>query len=165
MFLTSNRLSFLLAELLSSRTLFPPYLPDHQLVPLHSLIVLRFLLSHARLHSTQTHLIQTLQTAETHLLLSQSLLSHLESANVYNDAFQIGHVPLHPSDKGSITVGTINGLRLGGRPVVEWDEINAGWGLVALCIDRVGVKVGCTFEGSVAGPSLAPSGCYTNGSQ
>ena len=135
MFLTSNRLSFLLAELLSSRTLFPPYLPDHQLVPLHSLIVLRF------------------------------LLSHLESANVYNDAFQIGHVPLHPSDKGSITVGTINGLRLGGRPVVEWDEINAGWGLVALCIDRVGVKVGCTFEGSVAGPSLAPSGCSTNGSQ
>lgn len=107
----------------------------------------RFLLSHALLQTSQNHLRAALHTAQTHLLVSQSLLAHLESANVYNDAFQIGHVPLHPNDKGSITVGTINGLRLGGRPVVEWDEINAGWGLVGLCIDRVGVKVECTFEG------------------
>lgn len=84
------------------------------------------------------------------------MLRHLESTNVYNDAFQIGHVPLQPDGKpqshtpsGSITVGTINGLRLGGRPVVEWDEINAAWGLVALCIDRIAVKVGCTFSTSV----------------
>lgn len=77
------------------------------------------------------------------------MLSHLESTNVYNDAFQIGQVPLEPSAtaRGGLTVGTINGLRLGGRPLVEWDEINAAWGLVALCIDRLAVKVGCTFEG------------------
>ena len=106
-----------------------------------------FLLSHARLQTSHNHSQAALHTAQTHLLLSQSLLAHLESANVYNDAFQIGHVPLYPNDKGSITVGTINGLRLGGRTLVEWDEINAGWGLVALCIDRVGVKVGCVFEG------------------
>jgi len=43
-------------------------------------------------------------------------------------------------------VGTINGLRLGGRPVVEWEEINAAWGLVGLCIDRIAVKVGCVFQ-------------------
>lgn len=81
------------------------------------------------------------------------MLRHLESTNVYNDAFQIGHVPLQPDSKSnphsahvSITVGTINGLRLGGRPLVEWDEINAAWGLVALCIDRIAVKVDCVFE-------------------
>jgi beclin 1 len=77
------------------------------------------------------------------------MLRHLEATNVYNDAFQIGHVPLHSDTKthaSSISVGTINGLRLGGRPVVEWDEINAAWGLVALCIDRIAAKVGCVFD-------------------
>ncbi len=44
------------------------------------------------------------------------------------------------------TVGTINGLRLGGRPWVDWPEINAALGLVALCIDRIAAKVGCAFE-------------------
>ncbi|WVQ85262.1 hypothetical protein IAT38_007427 [Cryptococcus sp. DSM 104549] len=105
-----------------------------------------FLLSHAALSTHLAHLNSTLNTAQTHLLLSRSLLSHLESTNVYNDAFQIGHVPLSPSTSSGITVGTINGLRLGGRPVVEWEEINAAWGLVALCLDRVADKVGCVFE-------------------
>lgn len=80
-------------------------------------------------------------------MLSTSLLQHLESTNVYNDAFQIGHAPLQADGgRSAVTVGTINGLRLGGRPTVEWDEINAAWGLVALCIDRLAVKVGCVFE-------------------
>lgn len=75
---------------------------------------------------------------------------------MYNDAFQIGHAPLldpgtsaaaaGAATKSSVTVGTINGLRLGGRPIVDWDEINAAWGLVALCVDRLAVKVGCVFE-------------------
>jgi beclin 1 len=120
---------------------------NHHLFPL---IKPRFLLNHAMTHTSITHLQNQLKTAQTHLLLSQSLLAHLESTNVYNDAFQIGHVPLYPeSSSDRITVGTINGLRLGGRPLVEWDEINAAWGLVALCIDRIAVKVGCTFEGFV----------------
>jgi beclin 1 len=81
------------------------------------------------------------------------MLRHLEATNVYNDAFQIGHVPLHSDAKthsgaSSISVGTINGLRLGGRPVVEWDEINAAC-LVALCIDRIAAKVGCVFDSYV----------------
>ncbi|WVF70509.1 hypothetical protein IAT40_005299 [Kwoniella sp. CBS 6097] len=105
-----------------------------------------YLLSHAALSSHLSHLQSTLSTAQTHLLLSQSLLSHLESTNVYNDAFQIGHVPLDPNSHSGITVGTINGLRLGGRPTVEWEEINAAWGLVALCLDRVADKVGCKFQ-------------------
>ncbi|OCF30410.1 beclin 1 [Kwoniella heveanensis BCC8398] len=105
-----------------------------------------YLLSHSALSIHLSHLNATLSTAQTHLLLSQSLLSHLESTNVYNDAFQIGHVPLDPSSHSGITVGTINGLRLGGRPTVEWEEINAAWGLVALCLDRVADKVGCQFQ-------------------
>jgi beclin 1 len=109
----------------------------------------RFLLSHAELSADLKHLDNSLSSAKTRLLLSQSLLSHLETTNVYNDAFQIGHVPLDPTavGRGGLTVGTINGLRLGGRPVVDWEEINAAWGLVALCIDRIAVKVGCEFEG------------------
>ena len=106
------------------------------------------MLSHAELSTELRKLDETLSSAQTNLLLSQSLLSHLESANVYNDAFQIGHVPLDASTagRGGISVGTINGLRLGARPIVEWDEINAGWGLVALCVDRIAAKVGCVFE-------------------
>lgn len=71
---------------------------------------------------------------------------------MYNDAFQIGHAPLVADAAAgrSSNVGTINGLRLGGRPVVEFDEINAAWGLVALCIDRLAVKVGCTFQRCVS---------------
>lgn len=48
-------------------------------------------------------------------------------------------------------MGTINGLRLGGRPIVDWAEINAALGMVALCIDRIAVKVGCSFERCVHG--------------
>ncbi|ORX36010.1 autophagy protein Apg6-domain-containing protein [Kockovaella imperatae] len=104
-----------------------------------------FLLRHSALHSERKALVNKLHSARTHLLLSQRLLHHLETTNVYNDAFQIGHVP-DASGKNGLTVGTINGLRLGGRPMADWDEINAAWGLVALCIDRIAVKVGCTFE-------------------
>lgn len=112
----------------------------------------RYLLSHAELSTELKHLDHSLSSAKTRLLLSQSLLSHLETTNVYNDAFQIGHVPLDPTavGRGGLTVGTINGLRLGGRPVVDWEEINAAWGLVALCIDRIAVKVGCVFEACAA---------------
>ncbi|KAK8865977.1 hypothetical protein IAR55_001127 [Kwoniella newhampshirensis] len=104
-----------------------------------------YLLSHSFLSTHLEHLKSSLSTAQTHLLLSRSLLTHLESTNVYNDAFQIGNVPLTPNS-GGISVGTINGLRLGGRPVVDWEEINAAWGLVALCLDRIADKVGCVFE-------------------
>ena len=106
-----------------------------------------FLQSHAALTTQLNHLRSQLSTAKTHLMISESLLAHLESTNVYNDAFNIGHVALSGStDQEKILVGTINGLRLGGRPVVEWDEINAAWGLVALCIERIAAKVDYTFE-------------------
>ncbi|WVW82365.1 hypothetical protein I302_104372 [Kwoniella bestiolae CBS 10118] len=116
-----------------------------------------YLLHHSALSTHLSHLQSTLSTAQTHLLLSKSLLAHLESTNVYNDAFQIGHVPLDPSSGAGITVGTINGLRLGGRPTVEWEEINAAWGLTALCLDRVADKVGCVFSGY----KIIPLGSYS----
>ena len=115
-----------------------------------------FLLDHFHRSADLTRKLHALQSAKTQLLLSQNLLRHLEAANVWNDAFHIGNTPLtafgdakggSASRVGSgITVGTINGLRLGGRPVVEWDEINTAWGLVALCVDRIGVKIGCVFD-------------------
>jgi len=128
-------------------------------------LTFRFLTAHAALAGQLTHLSRTLASAKTQLLLSSDLLQHLESKNVYNDAFQIGHAPLMDPGattaaapgaavKSSVTVGTINGLRLGGRPTVDWDEINAAWGLVALCIDRLAAKVGCTFDQYVTSPLL-----------
>ncbi|WWC86302.1 uncharacterized protein L201_001175 [Kwoniella dendrophila CBS 6074] len=123
----------------------------------------KYLLQHAELSTHSSHLQSELTTAKTHLLLSRSLLSHLESTNVYNDAFQIGHVPLESSSSSSsssnhgITVGTINGLRLGGRPHVEWDEINAAWGLTALCLDRIADKVGFVFKTY----KIVPLGSYS----
>ncbi|WWC58672.1 uncharacterized protein I303_101216 [Kwoniella dejecticola CBS 10117] len=120
-----------------------------------------YLLKHSALSSNLSHLKSTLSTAQTHLLLSRSLLAHLESTNVYNDAFQIGHVPLDPSPTSSgghgITVGTINGLRLGGRPIVEWEEINSAWGLTALCLDRIADKVGYVFTSY----KIVPLGSYS----
>lgn len=128
-----------------------------------------FLVTYQEAQQAVHDLENDLATEETAHLLATQTLQRLESANVYNDVFQIGHVPLHPTAAGRAapvashaertgrtsyhaqaytgqTVGTINGLRLGGRPVVDWVEINAALGLVALCIDRVAAKVGCTFE-------------------
>lgn len=138
----------------------------------------RFLIDHQRLESQIKTVREQIQTEKTRNMLAAQTLSRLESTNVYNDVFQIGHVPLLPSSPASQshtsstshspsstthssrglsgsgilqagtaqTVGTINGLRLGGRPLVDWTEINAALGMVALCIDRIAAKVGCTFE-------------------
>ncbi|KAJ9094056.1 hypothetical protein QFC21_006157 [Naganishia friedmannii] len=128
-----------------------------------------FLVSYQQVEEDTHGLKQQLATQKTLHLLATQTLQRLESANVYNDVFQIGHVPLNVKQPGlsrtssgnpathhrtshhaqahtGQTVGTINGLRLGGRPVVDWVEINAALGLVALCIDRIAVKVGCPFE-------------------
>ncbi|CAD6230322.1 unnamed protein product [Miscanthus lutarioriparius] len=55
-------------------------------------------------------------------------IAHLEllkHTNVLNDAFYISHHGVF---------GTINNLRLGHSHEVEWDEINAAWGQVALLL-------------------------------
>ncbi|KAF4598268.1 autophagy protein 6 [Pleurotus pulmonarius] len=66
-------------------------------------------------------------------------LERLERANVYNDAFCIGHDGVF---------GTINGLRLGRVPgvPVEWAEINAAWGQTVLLLYTIARKLDYTFE-------------------
>lgn len=131
---------------------------------------IKFLEEREQLQSRNVELEAQLRTETTLHLLATQTLRRLESTNVYNDVFQIGHVPLgdpqvpHRSSNNPVngshsdrwastvpsgtsqTVGTINGLRLGGRPWVDWVEINAALGLVALCIHRIAHKIGLTFE-------------------
>jgi beclin len=70
----------------------------------------------------------------------EATLRRLQRANVYNDAFSIGHDGFF---------GTINGLRLGRLPdrPVEWAEINAAWGHTLLLLDTVAVRLGYAFRG------------------
>lgn len=117
---------------------------------------IRFLEERLLLQAEAEKLESYLETETTLHLLATQTLRRLQNTNVYNDVFQIGHVPLGEVPQGehwsstvpsgaSQTVGTINGLRLGGRPWVDWVEINAALGLVALCLHRVAEKVGLSF--------------------
>ncbi|KAF8739603.1 Autophagy protein Apg6, partial [Rhizoctonia solani] len=66
-------------------------------------------------------------------------LARLSRANVYNDAFCIGHDGVF---------GTINGLRLGRVTgvAVPWAEVNAAWGQALLLLHTIARKVGFVFE-------------------
>ncbi|CAE6479825.1 unnamed protein product [Rhizoctonia solani] len=66
-------------------------------------------------------------------------LARLSRANVYNDAFCIGHDGVF---------GTINGLRLGRVTgvAVPWPEVNAAWGQALLLLHTIARKVGFVFE-------------------
>lgn len=65
---------------------------------------------------------------EASLLCSKARLERLSKINVLNSAFHIWQ-------QGCF--GTINGFRLGQLPhsQVEWSEINAAWGQVALLLN------------------------------
>ncbi|KAG4302245.1 hypothetical protein PCANB_001495 [Pneumocystis canis] len=67
-------------------------------------------------------------------------LESLQKTNVYNDVFCISH-------NGQF--GTINDLKLGRLPSqsVEWDEINAAWGLILLLLHSVANKLDFKFTG------------------
>lgn len=66
-------------------------------------------------------------------------LARLARANVYNDAFCVGHEGVF---------GTINGLRLGRvtGAAVPWPEVNAAWGQALLLLHTIARKVGFVFE-------------------
>ncbi|KAG9045298.1 autophagy protein 6 [Tulasnella sp. UAMH 9824] len=88
--------------------------------------------------STTTAKLSDQLTSLEHAHAFNSLeLAKLSRTNVYNDAFCIGH-------EGGY--GTINGLRLGKGPNVEWSEINAAWGMTVLLLSTIARKVGFVFE-------------------
>eukprot|EP00736_Rhodelphis_marinus_P007399 Rmarinus@m.11318 len=67
-------------------------------------------------------------------------LAALRKTNFFNDAFNIWH-------EGHF--GTINGFRLGRLQAlkqVDWPEINAGLGQVALAVDTLGKHIGVKFS-------------------
>ena len=78
-----------------------------------------------------------LEKAQLNLQLEndKKILSQLENANAYTDAFHI--------EDDVLGMGTINGLRLGRlsqsarstHEQVEWSEINAAWGQAALLLN------------------------------
>ncbi|KAI5303243.1 hypothetical protein KEM56_007760, partial [Ascosphaera pollenicola] len=67
-------------------------------------------------------------------------LERLRRANVYSDAFSIGH---------DGPFATINGLRLGrlANAPVEWAEINAAWGQALLLLATLAERSGYKFKG------------------
>ncbi|CEQ42289.1 SPOSA6832_04077, partial [Sporobolomyces salmonicolor] len=82
------------------------------------------------------------------LASGQKELDKLGRTNVYNDAFCIGQ---------EAGFGTINGLRLGRLPGVEWPEINAAWGHTLLLLSTIARKFGFSFQGY----RLVPCGSFS----
>lgn len=107
-------------------------------------------------YSAHSLTLNKLQEQEASLSMAvqhdSALLARLQHANVYNDAFCIGH------DGG---IATINGLRLGRLPSiganVEWNEINAAWGQTALMLDVIARKMSIAFTGY----KLIPKGSFS----
>ena len=66
-------------------------------------------------------------------------LERLRRTNVFNDAFHVWF---------DGPFGTVNGFRLGRLPnvAVEWDEINAAWGMACLLLSTMSHAAGVTFE-------------------
>ena len=77
-------------------------------------------------------------TVEMKLVNAKEELDRLKITNVFNDTFHIwydGHF------------GTINGFRLGRLPSisVDWNEINAAWGLATLLLHTIAKKLNFKF--------------------
>lgn len=102
-----------------------------------SSVRLRFWTQYSSISTTAAKLSDQLTSLEHAHAFNSLELAKLSRTNVYNDAFCIGH-------EGGY--GTINGLRLGKGPNVEWSEINAAWGMTVLLLSTIARKVGFVFE-------------------
>lgn len=73
------------------------------------------------------------------LQFARSNLDRLKQTNAFNASFHLWHVG---------HFGTINGLRMGRLPSapVDWTEINAAWGQVAILLSALARKVNLTFQ-------------------
>ncbi|XP_022907353.1 beclin-1-like protein [Onthophagus taurus] len=79
------------------------------------------------------------KSLERQLQYTQTQLEKLTNTNVFNATFHIWH---------SGHFGTINNFRLGRLPSVpvEWSEINAAWGQIALLLTALTRKINLNFE-------------------
>ncbi|XP_004578914.2 beclin-2 [Ochotona princeps] len=87
----------------------------------------------------QLELCEQLRSMENQLWYAQQQLSWLNSASIFQFTFEIWQ-------EGP--VGVINNLRLGCPPSgpVDWDEINAAWGQVALLLVALSNTIGLQFQ-------------------
>ncbi|CAO1613183.1 unnamed protein product [Parajaminaea phylloscopi] len=132
--------------------------------------------SYSKLLAETEALEATRDTLRRSIHTSEKALDRLNATNVFFDAFSIGHeggssggsgTANEPSNSrrpaGAGGVATINGLRFGrvssasGRgsgsggssssATVDWNEVNAAWGQVALLLENLRVKIGALAEG------------------
>ena len=93
---------------------------------------------------------------ETKLERASTQLDLLRRTNVYNDAFHIWH---------DGPFGTINGFRLGRTSTVpvEWDEINAAWGMATLLLQSLANAMKIEFRSHALRPMGSfPAVCEIN---
>jgi beclin 1 len=93
---------------------------------------------------------------ETKLERASTQLDLLRRTNVYNDAFHIWH---------DGPFGTINGFRLGRTSMVpvEWDEINAAWGMATLLLQSLANAMKIEFRSHALRPMGSfPAVCEIN---
>lgn len=109
----------------------------------------RTLLEESDREEARATLLRGIQTGE-------ATLARLEATNVFFDAFAIGHEQGSSSggERGTAAgtgLATINGLRFGrtatassssSSSAVDWNEVNAAWGQVALLLETLRVRIG-----------------------
>lgn len=117
------------------------------------------------LEATRESLLRSIHT-------SQMALARLNATNVFFDAFCIGHegsgggtsseASSSRKRTGGSGLATINGLRFGrvslshsrgsggasSSSTVDWHEVNAAWGQVALLVENLRVKISALVEGT-----------------
>lgn len=135
-----------------------------------------FWAGHSKLLSETTALESTKSSLQRSLEVSEATLARLNSTNVFYDAFCIGHEGGGGSASSSSSsrkrasgtgLATINGLRFGkmsssssggGATSVEWNEVNAAWGQVALLVEVLRGRIGGMLEGQTARGNLSTPG-------
>ena len=104
----------------------------------------------------RTNLKEERDALEAKLEHASTQLDLLRRTNVYNDAFHIWH---------DGPFGTINGFRLGRTSTVpvEWDEINAAWGMATLLLQSLANAMKIEFRSHILRPMGSfPAVCEIN---
>lgn len=109
---------------------------------------------------------------------NEAILARLNATNVLFDVFSIGHEGSSSSSSSNASsrkqpsgsgLATINGLRFGrisagssssspGGKTVDWNEVNAAWGQVALLMETLRLRIGGNPPRSFRGWKIRPKG-------